>query len=190
MFAISAVDAYSQSIADRKVEYPPFLGMAVILSFAVMPVLQNTYVEYIDSLLVKQVGEMDAFVATSLMVGMDENALFIRLVKQANAIIKVNKGKYSGGLDDATRAVANKAYTYKADQQVRFVAEMDEKTTRMCRSLNGQLFYTNKTNTFKRYSASHDSEIEVTCEGLVLGLNMPPIMDHFHWCRSTLTYQI
>lgn len=26
--------------------------------------------------------------------------------------------------------------------------------------------------------------------GLIQGLNLPPINDNFHWCRSTLTYQI
>ena len=193
VFVISAVDTYSQSVADRGIKDAMLLSLATILSFAVMPVIQNTYDEYLDSLLISQVDEMESFILISQMnVSIDENSLLKVLIKQSHRILYVNEDKYSGGLEDAVRVVSNSAYTYdtKPDQQVRFVAEMDEKTTRMCRSLNNQIFYTNKENVFKRYSAQNNAIIEVKCNGLVQGLNMPPISDHFHWCRSTLTYQI
>lgn len=63
----------------------------------------------------------------------------------------------------------------------------------MCHSLDGQLFYINKKNEFNRYygETQKDLRIEkIKCFGLVIGLNLPPISHHFHWCRSTITYQV
>lgn len=192
VFKVSAVDAYNQSIADRREDKFPLLTLAVILSFCTMPVTQNTYLEYLDGVLMSQVDQMEVFVLMSLQsVEIDENALKITLIKQAHRILKVNDDKFSGALDDATRNVSNQAYTWgPKNQKVRFVAVIDEKTTRMCKSLNGQIFNTIDENTFTRYSDLNKADITVTCKGLVQGLNMPPISDHFHWCRSTLTYQI
>lgn len=194
VFTVSAVDVYTQSVRDRNFSYFPLLSYSAILALATMPVLQTTYVEYLDGVMLLQADEMNSFVLVDQMQSIEINmdALFIRLVKQCHRIIKVKDDKFSGGLDDATRAVANGAYVFETpeDQKVRFVAEMDEKTTKMCRSLNDQIFFVHKENVFKRYSAENDAMVEVRCNGLVQGLNMPPITDHFHWCRSTLTYQI
>ena len=196
VFTIAAVDVYAQSIADRKAKKVIPLTMAAILAMAVMPVIQNTYVEYLDATMISQVDEMESFILVSSMQSIEitDNEMLIRVLKQSKRILNVNNGKYSGGLDDVTRVVANTAYTTNTeddkDLQVRFIAEIDEKTTRMCRSLDNQIFYVHKENTFMRYSAAADDVIEVTCRGLVKGKNLPPISDHFHWCRSTLTYQV
>lgn len=196
VFIVSAVDIYSQSIAERQKEDFKLLDLSTILALAIMPVIQNTYSEYLDGIMIEQADEMQSFILTSLIqnVEISEDAINILLQKQAKRIINVNKKRYSGGLDDASRAVGNSAYLYNTEDdkelQVRFVAEIDNRTTKMCESLNNQVFYVNKENTFKRYSELHKGIVEVKCFGLVAGLNMPPITDHFHWCRSTLTYQI
>lgn len=194
VFKISSVDAYSQSISDREEKNFPLLTLGMILSFAVMPVMGTTYIEYLESVEMSQVEQMESFLLVSLQsVEINENALKVVLMKQVNRILKVNKDKFSGGLDDATRNVSNQTYTYEPknrNQKVRFVAEIDDRTTMMCRSLNNQIFNTIDENVFKRYSANNERVIEVHCKGLVQGLNMPPIQDHFHWCRSTLTYQV
>ena len=191
VFKISAVDAYTQSVSDRQADGFALLTLGAILSFALMPILQTTYIEYLDGVILSQTEEMESFlIVQSQHIEIDPNAMKIIIIRQSNRILKVNKDKYSGGLDDATRSVSNTAYTYDSDQQVRFVAELDEKTTAMCRSLNGQIFNVNGENVFRRYSHANGGVIEVRCKGLVLGLNMPPISDHFHWCRSTLTYQV
>lgn len=194
VFTVAAVDVYAQAIADREVKRAKPLTMAVILGLAVMPVLQNTYIEYLDATMISQVEEMESFILVSLMQNIEitENEIIIRTLKQAKRILNIHDDKYSGGLDDATRTVANGAYTYDTpkDAQVRFIAEMDEKTTRMCRSLDNQIFNVHKENVFMRYSATADDVIEVRCMGLVQGKNLPPISDHFHWCRSTITYQV
>ena len=76
----------------------------------------------------------------------------------------------------------------ESDAQVRFVAVMDDRTTKMCKSLNGQLFNVKGENTFTRYSDMAKGMQTYKCDGLVLGLNLPPITDHFHWCRSSIEY--
>ena len=196
VFVIAAVDVYAQSVADRGDPDPIPLSMAAIMALALMPVLQNTYVEYLDATMISQVEEMESFVLVNYMQSIEitDKEIIIRALKQAKRILNIDNDKYSGGLDDAARATGNAAYTENTEEepdlQVRFIAEMDEKTTPMCRSLDGQIFNVHKQNTFTRYSAMAGNEIEVTCRGLVAGLNMPPISDHFHWCRSTLTYQI
>ena len=61
----------------------------------------------------------------------------------------------------------------------------------MCDSLNNQEFYINKENVFDRYYGETQKELtiqRIRCNGLVLGLNLPPIQHHFHYCRSTIMY--
>ena len=77
------------------------------------------------------------------------------------------------------------------NSKVRFIAVEDDKTTLMCDSLNNQEFYINKENVFNRYYGETQKELTVQrirCNGLVLGLNLPPIQHHFHYCRSTIMY--
>ena len=195
VFTVAAVDAYEQSVSDRGVVSPKLLTLTAILSMAIMPVIGNSYSDYLDVVMMSQVEEMNAFVNVHFMQNIEISDQEIRIIaKQANRILLVNEDKYSGGLDDASRVVNNTAYTYgteeKEDLKVRFVAVIDERTTKMCRSLQDQIFYVNKPNTFERYSDAAGGVIEVTCNGLVAGLNLPPINDHFHWCRSTITYQV
>ena len=114
--------------------------------------------------------------------------------KQTNRIISINDDKYSGALSDTCRQLGNKIYTEpfkeQKDLQVRFIAEMDERTTKMCKSMNNKLFYVNDWNRFYRYSALDDREVLYTVKGLETGINLPPVNNHFHWCRSTITYNL
>lgn len=67
----------------------------------------------------------------------------------------------------------------KIDIKVRFIAVEDDRTTKMCNSLDEQIFSVNKMNIFKRYYGNNAKELKLKtlhCKGLVLGLNMPPIM--------------
>ena len=74
------------------------------------------------------------------------------------------------------------------DAKARFIAVMDDRTTKMCKSLNGQIFNVRGENVFKRWSESRGGIATFKCRGLQLGLNLPPINDGFHWCRSTIEY--
>ena len=127
------------------------------------------------------------------------NDIYQNLIKrQNNSKLNINGNKISGDIDAQLIGVNNLAKVegikeVNDNAQIRFMAVMDGKETDMCHSLDGQIFYINKENTFDRYygETQKDLRIErVKCFGLVVGLNLPPISHHFHWCRSTITYQI
>ena len=65
---------------------------------------------------------------------------------------------------------------------------MDKITTEMCETLNNQIFNVNDWNTYQRWSAADDKMVVYKTFGLEAGANLPPINNHFHWCRSTITY--
>lgn len=112
--------------------------------------------------------------------------------------ININDNKISGATDIELIGLNNLAKiegikSIDNNAQVRLIAVIDGKETDMCHSLDGQLFYINKENVFDRYYGETQKELSVQrikCFGLIVGLNLPPISHHFHWCRSTITYQI
>ena len=127
------------------------------------------------------------------------NAIYQNLIKrQNNSKLNINGDRISGDIDTQLIGLNNLAKVegikeVDDDAQVKFIAVIDGKETEMCNSLDGQLFYTNKENSFDRYygETQKDLKIErIKCFGLVVGLNLPPISHHFHWCRSTITYQM
>ncbi len=121
------------------------------------------------------------------------------IVKQQNAKLSINQDKISGAVDNELIGLNNLAKVEgiksiaEDNSKVRFIATIDGKETDMCHSLDGQTFYINKENEFNRYygETQKDLRIEkIKCFGLVVGLNLPPISHHFHYCRSTIIYQV
>lgn len=116
------------------------------------------------------------------------------LKKQQNRYISINDDKISGALDSQVVEIANKSLL-KAGEDVgqkklraRFIAEIDDRTTKMCDGMNGMLFYVSDWNKFYRYSDDDKRDVLYTIKGLEVGANLPPINNHFHYCRSTITY--
>lgn len=117
--------------------------------------------------------------------------------RQNNQKLNINNGKISGaadlqmiGLNNLVIVEGIKSIT-GSDAKVKFIAVEDDKTTLMCDSLNNQEFYINKENVFDRYYGENQKELKIQrikCNGLVLGLNLPPIQHHFHYCRSYIMY--
>ena len=107
-----------------------------------------------------------------------------------NEWLRINKGKYSGYMERLAELGYNYGYIKccidYGIKQVQFVAVEDEHTTSMCDSLAGQVFNIKGKNEFYRYYASTDKVEYTTTTGLIQGINMPPIDDNFHWCRSYL----
>lgn len=113
--------------------------------------------------------------------------------KQQNAKLCVNQDKISGDVDLTLIGLNNQAklqgiYSFDNHAKCKFVAVEDEATTKECHSLNGQEFFIHDWNEFYRYSKTNDSLVKCRCYGLVTGLNLPPINDGFHWCRSYIIY--
>lgn len=94
----------------------------------------------------------------------------------------------SGAIDNMSTFVVNQVLlevfnNYGVDKVI-FIAREDNKTTNMCKSLNGQKFNLRGFNIYDRYSAIDEKNVVYTTEGLKVGENLPPINNHFHWCRS------
>lgn len=111
-----------------------------------------------------------------------------------NRRIEDSSIKFSGALEEQVAGLVNtsliKGYTdVDKNAKVIFIAEIDERTTIMCQTLNNQIFHVNDWNTFSRYSAIDGKNVIYKVFGLVLGINLPPINNHYHKCRSTVTYQ-
>ena len=102
-------------------------------------------------------------------------------------LIGINNMSKVEGIKEATKDLPQEE---KKDIQVRFRAVRDDRTTKMCESLDMQLFNVNEENVFKRYSESHGGIVTMRCKGLVTGVNLPPINDNFHFCRSTIQYNL
>ena len=117
--------------------------------------------------------------------------------RQNNQKLNINNDKISGAADLQMIGLNNLAKVEgikevaEDNSKVRFIAVEDDKTTLMCDSLNNQEFYINKENVFDRYYGETQKELtiqRIRCNGLVPGLNLPPIQHHFHYCRSTIMY--
>ncbi len=122
------------------------------------------------------------------------NDIYQNIIKrQNNSRLNINENKISGDVDLTLIGMNNRAkmegiYSFDENAEVDFIAVEDVATTKMCHSLNGQRFKVHDWNEFKRYSKANDSIVKYRCYGLVIGLNLPPIDDGFHWCRSTIRY--
>lgn len=126
-----------------------------------------------------------------------EDDIFKNVIKkQQNRYLSINGDKYSGTLDSQVVEIANQSFIKAGKDvgdkklQARFISEIDERTTKMCESMDNMLFYVNDWNTFQRYSNDDGRIVNYKVFGLVLGINLPPIVNHFHYCRSTITYLI
>lgn len=115
---------------------------------------------------------------------------------QINEKIAIDGNKISGDIDNYVIGFINKAKVeaYKSedkDAKVRFIAIEDDRTTPMCHSLDGQEFYVDKDNVYTRYYGIDPKtgyEATMRTHGLVVGENLPPIDNYFHYCRSTIEY--
>lgn len=117
--------------------------------------------------------------------------------RQNNQKLNFNDDKISGAVDLQMIGLNNSAKVEGIksnaddDAQVEFWAVTDEHSTEMCQSMNMMRFYINKENKFDRYWGNSKKDIKlmpVRVKGLVPGVNLPPIMYYWHWCRSTIRY--
>ena len=100
------------------------------------------------------------------------------------------KNDFSGSLDNQIAFLVNQiALQAMKDQgckRVQFIAVIDDHTTKMCESLDGQIFEIDGINKYTRYSAEDGKNVVYTTKGLETGANLQPINNSFHYCRSTI----
>lgn len=102
--------------------------------------------------------------------------------------IKRDRKDYITALDNEIATLSSQVALWGMEKQgikeVKFIAVMDDRTTKVCRSMNGQIFKINGLNSYMRYENENsiDTRRYVT-QGLVIGQNQPAL--HYN-CRSTL----
>ena len=198
VFIEVADDVYNQALDEIPIKPKKKFSLTweYIWSFLWIPTYNKRWEEYLKLLTMTNQQEMYKLIIGNLQQDrpIKEADLKELTRKQVNRVISINDGKYSGVLSDTSRLLGNKVYTepFKEEKglQVRFVAEIDKRTTKMCEGLNNQLFYVNDWNRFYRYSDIDKRDVLYNVYGLEIGVNLPPINNHFHWCRSTITYQL
>lgn len=126
-----------------------------------------------------------------------ENNEFQRIInQQQNTKLCINNDKISGFMDNQLIGLNNKAKVegikrLDKNARVQFISDQCEHVTPMCSNMDKMIFKVNDWNEFDRWygETSKDLRIErIKIKGLVLGVNLPPITHHFHWCHSYIVY--
>lgn len=158
--------------------------------------------QYIDMMIKYNADQIYRQMAINMQQGKENNIyddVFQNIIKkQQNTKLNINGDKISGSIDNQLIGMNNRAKVegmlkIDSDAKVRFIAVEDKVTTPMCHSLDGQIFSVNNENVFNRYYGETNQELRIeriTCKGLIIGLNLPPISHHYHYCRSSITYQV
>ena len=117
--------------------------------------------------------------------------------KQQRSHLNINKDRYSGGVDAQSVFIANQTILEVGKdygmEKVMFISDLCGNVTKMCKNMHKMVFKLKGQNVFDRWygdNANDLKEVIADVDGLVLGINQPPITNHFHWCHSTLTYLI
>lgn len=201
LFTEIGQDLYKQGIDEIKPTKKKkwSLTWEYIWSMLCLPnVKGSSWITYIEALALTNAQEIERQTIIQLQQNkkpnIEDDVFKNILKKQQNRYISINNDKISGALDSQVVEIANKSLL-KAGEDVgqkklraRFIAEIDDRTTKMCDGMNGMLFYVNDWNRFYRYSDDDKRDVLYTIKGLEVGANLPPINNHFHYCRSTITY--
>lgn len=201
LFTEIGQDLYKQGIDEIKPTKKKkwSLTWEYIWSMLCLPnVKGSSWITYIEALALTNAQEIERQTIIQLQQNkkpnIEDDVFKNILKKQQNRYISINDDKISGALDSQVVEIANKSLL-KAGEDVgqknlraRFIAEIDDRTTKMCDGMNGILFYVNDWNRFYRYSDDDKRDVLYTIKGLEVGANLPPINNHFHYCRSTITY--
>lgn len=201
LFTEIGQDLYKQGIDEIKPTKKKkwSLTWEYIWSMLCLPnVKGSSWITYIEALALTNAQEVERQTIIQLQQNkkpnIEDDVFKNILKKQQNRYISINDDKISGALDSQVVEIANKSLLKAGEDvgqkklRVRFIAEIDDRTTKMCDGMNGMLFYVNDWNRFYRYSDDDKRDVLYTIKGLEVGANLPPINNHFHYCRSTITY--
>ena len=210
----TANDVRGQAIAESKMNLPKVTDKAINEAMEV-PAYNATFDEYMNLKTAEDSDKTTVKVRALMQAGREPNIEFLQKIVegicQGLLLVRISKeGRViiSGVIAQIIRQLANKIYVWlfvrkeeEAEEEeeeppkekakeprLRFIAEMDDRTTPMCKSLHGQIFSATGVNEFTRYSASAGTEVQYRTIGMETGINLLPISDHFHWCRSRVIY--
>lgn len=191
-------DSYEKGIKDIGTKEPISFKNEILYTILNIPIFNMTAKEYLKTLALTNADEVLKKTLNNIQLGKEldvDNKMYQELFNKIdNRFININEDKISGGIENIVENIANDAYLQAGidtnTKECRFVAITDKRTTKMCESLNNQIFKLNEMNIYQRYSDGDGKIITYHTKGLVRGENLPPINNHFHWCRSTITYQL
>lgn len=173
---------------------------SILPELLMMTVNGLAWIDYLSGLYVSNAEEIEKEYTILLQAGKEPNVESMQKVfqKQINWLVSIKETpeeRYSGGLDEYTTAYANESYLEASEEnaKIMFVSDLCENVTDMCKYMDGMIFNTKDKNVFRRPFGRTKKELrieKIITRGLVVGVNMPPINYHFHWCHSTFTYQI
>lgn len=200
LFNNVALDCYNQGRQELNKKKKSILPYLILSSFGLVLVDGCNFRNYFDALVLTNMQET----LKQYMILLSQNKtvdVYSELMqrtfdKQRNRLISVNEDKFSGGLDKYATALGNLAFIEASEtdnQKVKFISDHCENVTDMCEYMDGMIFNTKDRNKFKRPMGANKSDLtiqDIDIMGLVVGINQPPITNHFHWCHSTLTYMI
>lgn len=186
----------------NKKKKPSILTMALFLALLDQPNYSGfNWKQYIEATMQYNTQQLYKQVILNIQQQKDleiDSSEFQTIInRQNNQKLNINNDKISGavdlqmiGLNNLAKVEGIKSNT-DDDTQVEFWAVTDEHSTEMCQSMNMMRFYINKENKFDRYWGNSKKDVKlmpVSVKGLVPGINLPPIMYYWHWCRSTIRY--
>ncbi len=198
LFINCSLDCYNQGRKDLKKKEKSILPQVLLTTFLMTAVNGTMWKDYIDAYYLTNMQEIQKRYLISLQQGkipdIYDDTWQRTFEIQQNRLIDINNTKYSGGIDKYVTTYGNLAYLEASDndnQQVKFVSDLCDNVTEMCSYMDGMIFNTKNRNVFKRPIGKTVKDLTlqtIDVIGLVLGINLPPIEEHFHWCHSVLTY--
>ncbi len=202
LFTSISQELYNQGIDEINPKNKDNLNLTneMLISFLVMPIDGVIWKDYVQALALTNYQEIKKIAVDNIIQerknNIDDNIFQKQLQKQRNRLISITDNGISGRLDLQTTVIGNLSYLQAGiDTNVRyvkFVSDLCENVTKMCSNMDGIIFDIKGDNKFHRWYGQDAKSLkyeEIECFGLVLGVNLPPIFHHFHWCHSTLTYQ-
>ena len=126
------------------------------------------------------------------------NDIYQNIIKrQSNSRLNMKAGKATSGDVDLTLIgldnLAKSQGMTRIDRNAEclFISDLCEHVTDMCANMHLYKFKINDWNSFDRWYGETAKTLKIErikCFGLVLGLNLPPITHHFHYCHSQIMY--
>lgn len=120
-----------------------------------------------------------------VVVGIAQNNFDINTYDKS---FQIERKRYLTALDNEVASVSSYVALWGMKEQgikkVQYVAVMDDRTTKICQSMHGQIFKVNDWNTYYRYANENDERTtKYVTNGLQIGENQPAL--HYN-CRSVL----
>lgn len=121
----------------------------------------------------------------NVVVGIQQNNLDLSRYERS---FNIERKRYLTALDNEVASLSSYVALWGMEKQgikkVQYVAVMDERTTHICESMNGQIFNINDWNTYYRLQNNNDEKLtKYVTYGLQIGENQPSL--HYN-CRSVL----